>query len=97
MDQILGKEILDFTTVYVDDLLIVSDNWKEHCYRVERVSVSTKQYINIKTRKIASVNRQPTMFRFHTQRRRDYANTRLNKAYSAIPYSTQHKTVTIIS
>ena len=26
-----------FTTVYVDDLLITSDNWEEHCNRVAQV------------------------------------------------------------
>ena len=31
MDQILGKEVLDFITVYVDDILITSCTWKEHC------------------------------------------------------------------
>ena len=33
MDQILGQEALQFTTVYVDDLLITSETWEEHCYR----------------------------------------------------------------
>lgn len=37
MDQILGREALDFTTVYVDDLLITSKTWEEHCDRVELV------------------------------------------------------------
>ena len=37
MDQILGQEALQFTTVYVDDLLITSANWEEHCNRVEHV------------------------------------------------------------
>ena len=37
MDQILGQEVLDFTTIYVDDLLITSSNWQEHCNRVETV------------------------------------------------------------
>ena len=37
MDQILGQEVFQFTMVYVDDLLITSDNWEEHCYRVEHV------------------------------------------------------------
>ena len=31
MDQILGQEALQFTTVYVDDLLITSANWEERC------------------------------------------------------------------
>ena len=30
MDQILGREVLEFTTVYVDDLLITSTTWEEH-------------------------------------------------------------------
>ena len=34
MDQILGQ---DFTTVYVDDLLITSSDWDKHCERVEHV------------------------------------------------------------
>lgn len=37
MDGILGKEVLEYTTVYVDDLLITSSNWEEHCQRVETV------------------------------------------------------------
>ena len=31
MDQILGHEALEFTTVYVDDILITSVTWVEHC------------------------------------------------------------------
>ena len=37
MDQVLGQEPLKFTTVYVDDLLITSSNWDDHCERVEQV------------------------------------------------------------
>lgn len=37
MDQILGKEVLEYTTVYVDDLLITSNTWEEHCQRVYTV------------------------------------------------------------
>ena len=37
IDQILGQEALQFTTVYVDDLLVTSETWEEHCYRVEHV------------------------------------------------------------
>ena len=37
MDQILGQETLQYTTVYVDDILITSTNWDDHCQRVERV------------------------------------------------------------
>ena len=37
IDQILGQEALQFMTVYVDDLLITSSNWNEHCSRVEHV------------------------------------------------------------
>ena len=36
-DRILGPETMNYTTVYVDDLLITSSNWEEHCTRVERV------------------------------------------------------------
>lgn len=35
--RILGDDVLEFTTMYVDDLLIVSDNFEEHCYRVSKV------------------------------------------------------------
>lgn len=31
LDQILGQEILEFTTDYVDDLLITCHTWEEHC------------------------------------------------------------------
>ena len=37
MNQVLGQEALEFTTVYVDDLLITSSNWGEHCERVKHV------------------------------------------------------------
>ena len=37
MDQILGQETLQYTTVYVDNILITSTNWDDHCQRVERV------------------------------------------------------------
>ena len=37
MDQILGQEALQFTTVYVDDLFITSANWEDHCRRIEQV------------------------------------------------------------
>ena len=37
MDQVLGQEALQFTTVYVDDLLITSSNWEEYCHRVEYI------------------------------------------------------------
>ena len=37
MDQVLGQGALQFTTVYVDDLLITSTDWDEHCTRVEQV------------------------------------------------------------
>ena len=37
MDQILGKEALEFATVYVDDILITSATWDEHCSRIELV------------------------------------------------------------
>ena len=37
MDQILGKEALEFAAVYVDDILITSATWDEHCHRIELV------------------------------------------------------------
>lgn len=37
MNQILGQEVLKFTTIYVDDILIASNNWDEHCKRSEQV------------------------------------------------------------
>ena len=37
MDQVLGREVLEFATVYVDDLLITSTTWQEHCKRTEMV------------------------------------------------------------
>lgn len=37
MDQILGEETLAFTTVFVDDLLITSNTWEEHCKRIQMV------------------------------------------------------------
>ena len=37
MDQVLGREVLEFATVYVDDLLITSKTWGEHCKWVEMV------------------------------------------------------------
>ena len=37
MDQILGQEALQFTSVYVNDLLIASVSWEDHCHRIEHV------------------------------------------------------------
>ena len=37
MDQVLGQEALQFTTVYVDDLLITSSDWEELCEWVKQV------------------------------------------------------------
>ena len=37
MGQILGREALEFATVYVDDILITSATWDEHCNRIELV------------------------------------------------------------
>lgn len=37
MDKVLGNELLEFVTVYVDDILIASENWDEHCYRIEKL------------------------------------------------------------
>ena len=37
LDEVLGKEILEFTTVYVDDLVIASSSWEEHCHRIDKV------------------------------------------------------------
>ena len=37
MDQVLGPDTISFTTVYVDDLLITSVNWEDHCDRVGQV------------------------------------------------------------
>ena len=35
--QVLGQEAPQFTTIYVDDLLITSSDWNEHCARIEQV------------------------------------------------------------
>jgi hypothetical protein len=37
IDQILGPEILSFATIYVDDFLITSSNFEQHCARVDQV------------------------------------------------------------
>ena len=52
MDQVLGKEALQFTTVYVDDLLITSTNWEEHCRRVDHVlNKLSENHITLKLEK----------------------------------------------
>ena len=52
MDQVLGQEALKFTTVYVDDLLITSTNWEEHCQRVEHVlNKLSENHITLKLEK----------------------------------------------
>ena len=33
----MDQEALQFTTVYIDDLLITSSDWNEHCGRIEHV------------------------------------------------------------
>ena len=37
MDQVLGKEVLEFATIYVDDILITSVTWDEHYSRIKLV------------------------------------------------------------
>lgn len=37
MDQVLGKRVLSFASVYVDDLLISSPDWETHCARTKEV------------------------------------------------------------
>ena len=49
--QILGHEALQFTTVYVDDLLSTSVSWEDHCHRIEHVLRKLSEN-NIKARKI---------------------------------------------
>ena len=52
MDQVLGQEALKFTTVYVDDLLITSTNWEEHCQRVDHVlNKLSENHITLKLEK----------------------------------------------
>ena len=52
MDQVLGQEALKFTTVYVDDLLITSTNWEEHCRRVDHVlNKLSENHITLKLEK----------------------------------------------
>jgi hypothetical protein len=43
INQILGEQILEYTTAYVDDLLITSDNFEEHCERVNKVLERLKE------------------------------------------------------
>ena len=33
----LGREVLEFTTVYIDEILITSTTWEEHCQHIEMV------------------------------------------------------------
>jgi hypothetical protein len=35
LDQILGPQIRQFITIYIDDILVHSDNWDTHCERIE--------------------------------------------------------------
>jgi transposase InsO family protein len=37
MDQVLGAQVRELVSVYVDDILIASETWEEHLYKVELV------------------------------------------------------------
>ena len=66
MDQILGQEALQFTTVYVDDLLITSETWEEHCYRVEHVLEKlAKNNITLKLEKSKFIAREVQFLGFN--------------------------------
>ena len=44
MDEILAGFLDDFVIVYVDDILIYSDSWKEHVAHVRQVAERLKVY-----------------------------------------------------
>lgn len=46
LDTILGTEILNFATVYVDDILIASTTFGDHCSQNGRV-LNTLKYSDI--------------------------------------------------
>ena len=50
--QVLGREILEFTTVYVDDIVITSPDIDTHCERLDRVLSRLHEYgITVKFKK----------------------------------------------
>ena len=44
LDYVLGREILEFTTVYVDDIVITSPDINTHCERLDRVLNKLHEY-----------------------------------------------------
>ena len=52
LDYVLGREILEFTTVYVDDIVIMSPDIDTHCERLDRVLSRLHEYgITVKFKK----------------------------------------------
>ena len=52
LDYVLGREILEFTTVYVDDKVITSPDINTHCERLDRVLSRLHEYgITVKFKK----------------------------------------------
>lgn len=48
LDQDLGKEVLDYTIVYVDDLVVASSTWEEHCERIDKLTRIAKCGVTLK-------------------------------------------------
>lgn len=44
LDTVLGREVLEFTTVYVDDLVIASKTWEEHCSKIDKILNRLEQW-----------------------------------------------------
>ena len=53
------RQVLDFTTVYVDDILVTSTTWEEHCQHVEMIlSKSERSNITLKLNKSKLITNQ---------------------------------------
>lgn len=91
MDEVLEPEVLQFTTVYVNNLLITSVNWEEH---YDCIMQTIWQPCNSKTWQITIYSRGSVVLRICIISVKNILFTRENLSYSMI--FQEHQTVTII-
>ena len=97
MYQVLGQEALQFTTIYVDDLLITSANWEDHCCRIEHVLRKlSENNITLKTREVKIYSYRSTVFRVPLIRAWNNPIKRQGRINPTIPNPEKQKTVTVV-
>ena len=98
MDEILGQNTLQFTTVYVDDLLVTSNNWEEHCNRVAQVLKKLDENnITLKLEKSKLIADEVQFLGFNLSETGITPSQEKNGSYTALSYTQKQETVAIVS